>query len=75
MDEAEERERQARSMWEKADEAFNDLNLRLQTNRNSMQRLESLYQSLAAYDAQYAWMNALNQTANGQLTTKNIKAR
>ena len=72
MDEAEERERQARSMWEKADEAFNDLNLRLQTNRNSMQRLESLYQSLAAYDAQYAWMNALNQTANGQLTTKKI---
>ncbi|MBR6953606.1 MAG: SMC family ATPase [Clostridia bacterium] len=72
VDEAQEKRSAARQAWQETDEAVKALHARCNANTDVQAKLTDAYRTLEGIDARYRWMEALNATANGQISTKKI---
>ncbi len=70
--ETEARREAARQAHQQALNRTASLEGRLNTNRRAREKLESGFRTLEAKEARLKWLDALNKTANGQITTRKI---
>lgn len=61
---------QAEKVKSESDSASKTLHTRIETNRHALQNIRAKASSLASLEKRYAWMKALSNTANGNISGK-----